>query len=160
MTELARLKFYATQPHVCSYLPEEQATTLFLDPSQPMDVQVYADLSEMGFRRSGDPKLNMEKLWLLMRDLRAVSIELGFPLVGRAEHFQGRVGGQRHGHAAVGVEPDTGAVGAAARAYGARDWRDSGAGASGATAHDGVFAEPGHRPVCHRRSSLRLAVGP
>lgn len=54
MTELARLKFYATQPHTCSYLPEEQATTLFLDPSQPMDVQVYADLSEMGFRRSGD----------------------------------------------------------------------------------------------------------
>lgn len=54
MTELARLKFYATQPHPCSYLPEEQATTLFLDPSQPMDVQVYAELSEMGFRRSGD----------------------------------------------------------------------------------------------------------
>jgi arginine-tRNA-protein transferase len=54
MTELARLKFYATQPHSCSYLPAEQATTLFLDPSQPMDVQVYADLSDMGFRRSGD----------------------------------------------------------------------------------------------------------
>ncbi|MFC2971331.1 arginyltransferase [Azotobacter bryophylli] len=54
MTELARLKFYATQPHACSYLPEEQATTLFLDPSQPMDVHVYAELSDMGFRRSGD----------------------------------------------------------------------------------------------------------
>lgn len=54
MTSLARLKFYATQPHACSYLPEEQATTLFLDPSQPMDVQIYAELSEMGFRRSGD----------------------------------------------------------------------------------------------------------
>ena len=54
MTELARLKFYATQAHSCSYLPDEQATTLFLDPSQPMDVNVYADLSEMGFRRSGD----------------------------------------------------------------------------------------------------------
>ncbi|WP_312934277.1 arginyltransferase [Pseudomonas sp.] len=54
MTELARLRFYATQPHSCSYLPNEQATTLFLDPSQPMDVHVYADLSEMGFRRSGD----------------------------------------------------------------------------------------------------------
>lgn len=54
MTSLARLKFYATQPHACSYLPDEQATTLFLDPSQPMDGQVYADLSEIGFRRSGD----------------------------------------------------------------------------------------------------------
>lgn len=54
MTELARLKFYATQPHPCSYLPGEQATTLFLDPSQPMDAHMYAELSEMGFRRSGD----------------------------------------------------------------------------------------------------------
>ena len=36
MTELAHLKFYATQPHPCSYLDDEQATTLFLDPSQPM----------------------------------------------------------------------------------------------------------------------------
>lgn len=32
MTDLAHLKFYATQPHPCSYLPEEQAVTLFLDP--------------------------------------------------------------------------------------------------------------------------------
>lgn len=54
MTELARLKFYATQPHPCSYLPDEQATTLFLDPSQPMDEMLYAELSEQGFRRSGD----------------------------------------------------------------------------------------------------------
>lgn len=54
MTELARLKFYATQAHPCSYLPTEQATTLFLDPSQPMDAHVYAELSEVGFRRSGD----------------------------------------------------------------------------------------------------------
>jgi arginine-tRNA-protein transferase len=54
MTELARLKFYATQPHPCSYLPDEQATTLFLDPSQPMDVDIYAQLSSLGFRRSGD----------------------------------------------------------------------------------------------------------
>lgn len=54
MTELAHLKFYATQPHPCSYLPDEQATTLFLDPSQPMDVDVYAQLSTLGFRRSGD----------------------------------------------------------------------------------------------------------
>ena len=54
MTELARLKFYATQPHACSYLPNEQATTLFLDPSLPMNGQIYAELSELGFRRSGD----------------------------------------------------------------------------------------------------------
>src|SRR5690606_8954714 len=54
MTELARLRFCATQPLPCSYLADEQATTLFLDPSQPMDVNLYAELSELGFRRSGD----------------------------------------------------------------------------------------------------------
>ncbi|WP_286790773.1 MULTISPECIES: arginyltransferase [unclassified Pseudomonas] len=54
MSELARLKFYATQPHTCSYLPDQQATTLFLDPAQPMSGQLYAELSELGFRRSGD----------------------------------------------------------------------------------------------------------
>jgi leucyl-tRNA---protein transferase len=54
MTDLAHLKFYATQPHACSYLPEEQATTLFLDPQKLIDVTTYSTLSEMGFRRSGD----------------------------------------------------------------------------------------------------------
>lgn len=53
MTELTHLKFYATQPHPCSYL-DEQATTLFLDPRQPLDALMYAELSELGFRRSGD----------------------------------------------------------------------------------------------------------
>ena len=54
MTNLAHLKFYATQPHACSYLPEERATTLFLDPHQPIDLDTYSQLSELGFRRSGD----------------------------------------------------------------------------------------------------------
>lgn len=54
MTELAHLKFYATQAHDCSYLPDQQATTLFLDPRQRFDAQTYADLSELGFRRSGE----------------------------------------------------------------------------------------------------------
>lgn len=54
MTNLAHLKFYATQPHACSYLPEQRATTLFLDPQQPIDLETYSQLSELGFRRSGD----------------------------------------------------------------------------------------------------------
>ncbi|GAA6129848.1 arginyltransferase [Halopseudomonas sabulinigri] len=54
MTDLSQLKFYATHPHPCSYLPYEQATTLFLDPQQPLDLETYSQLSEMGFRRSGD----------------------------------------------------------------------------------------------------------
>ena len=54
MTELAHLKFYATQPHDCSYLAGQQATTLFLDPRHPFDASMYAGLSELGFRRSGE----------------------------------------------------------------------------------------------------------
>lgn len=54
MTDLAHLKFYATQPHDCSYLEKEQAVTLFLDPHQPIDEETYGRLSELGFRRSGD----------------------------------------------------------------------------------------------------------
>lgn len=54
MTEFAELKFYATQAHDCSYLPARKATTLFLDPQQAIDAQTYADLSELGFRRSGE----------------------------------------------------------------------------------------------------------
>lgn len=54
MTNLAHLKFYATQPHACSYLPEQRATTLFLDPQLPIDISTYSQLSELGFRRSGD----------------------------------------------------------------------------------------------------------
>lgn len=54
MTDLAQLKFYATQPHSCSYLPEERATTLFLDPQKSIDSTTYSQLSDLGFRRSGD----------------------------------------------------------------------------------------------------------
>lgn len=54
MTNLAHLKFYATHPHACSYLEDQRATTLFLDPQQQIDVDTYSQLSELGFRRSGD----------------------------------------------------------------------------------------------------------
>lgn len=53
MTELARLKFYATQEHACSYLPGQQAQTLFLDPVEKVDEALYGELSQRGFRRSG-----------------------------------------------------------------------------------------------------------
>ena len=53
MTVLSTLKVFATHPHACSYLPDQKATTLFIDPAAPMDAATYAQLSEMGFRRSG-----------------------------------------------------------------------------------------------------------
>jgi len=53
VTRLAELKVYATHPHECSYLPGEEATTLFIDPATRMDRQLYSRLSDVGFRRSG-----------------------------------------------------------------------------------------------------------
>ncbi|WP_257266023.1 arginyltransferase [Endozoicomonas sp. ONNA2] len=53
MSQYKNLKFYATQPHECSYLPEEQATTLFLDPETPLGKELCSDLADIGFRRSG-----------------------------------------------------------------------------------------------------------
>ncbi|WP_163370976.1 arginyltransferase [Endozoicomonas acroporae] len=53
MSQYKNIKFYATQPHECSYLPEEQATTLFMDPEIPLNKELCSDLADVGFRRSG-----------------------------------------------------------------------------------------------------------
>ncbi|MDP2228505.1 MAG: arginyltransferase [Moraxellaceae bacterium] len=48
------VKFFSTTAHACSYLPGEQAVTLFADPKSRMDARVYTELSDLGFRRSGN----------------------------------------------------------------------------------------------------------
>ena len=53
MTSLSNLKVFATHPHQCSYLPDQQATTLFIDPEANVTQPVYSELADMGFRRSG-----------------------------------------------------------------------------------------------------------
>lgn len=53
MSALKDLKFYATQPHDCSYLPDKQAITLFMDPDEELDASLYRNLADIGFRRSG-----------------------------------------------------------------------------------------------------------
>jgi arginine-tRNA-protein transferase len=47
------LKVYTTYPHTCSYLDDQEAVTLFVDPRTPVDKTLYSRLSAMGFRRSG-----------------------------------------------------------------------------------------------------------
>lgn len=47
------LKVYTTYPHSCSYLEDQEATTLFVDPRQRVDQKLYSNLSKLGFRRSG-----------------------------------------------------------------------------------------------------------
>ena len=51
--EPARLRFFATPGHPCSYFADREATTLFVDSGSPKDPALYARLSELGFRRSG-----------------------------------------------------------------------------------------------------------
>lgn len=48
------VKFFSTTAHACSYLPGEQAITLFADPKSRMDQRLYSELSDLGFRRSGN----------------------------------------------------------------------------------------------------------
>lgn len=48
-----RLALYLSAPHVCSYLPDRQSSTLFADPEQTLDMTTYSELLHYGFRRSG-----------------------------------------------------------------------------------------------------------
>jgi arginine-tRNA-protein transferase len=52
-SSLRNLRVYTTYPHSCSYLSEQEATTLFVDPRTKVDGSLYSQLSQLGFRRSG-----------------------------------------------------------------------------------------------------------
>lgn len=53
MSNLRTLVFFATPPHDCSYLPDRDATTMFVDPRATVDKKLYSQLTALGFRRSG-----------------------------------------------------------------------------------------------------------
>ncbi len=53
MSDLSTIRLFATHPHACSYLAGEEATTVFVDPAANIDIELYSQLSELGFRRSG-----------------------------------------------------------------------------------------------------------
>jgi arginine-tRNA-protein transferase len=54
MTKISELKLFSTHPHPCSYIEEQQATTLFVDPAATIDKMIYSELADNGFRRSGE----------------------------------------------------------------------------------------------------------
>lgn len=54
MSNLATLRFFSTPAHACSYLEEREASTIFVDPQARITHRLYSQLSDMGFRRSGD----------------------------------------------------------------------------------------------------------
>jgi arginine-tRNA-protein transferase len=51
--ELGKRQFFITPEHPCSYLPERNAATLFLDPRDTITTDLYQQLADLGFRRSG-----------------------------------------------------------------------------------------------------------
>jgi leucyl-tRNA---protein transferase len=98
-SSLRDLKVYTTYPHSCSYLEEQVATTLFVDPRQPVDQKLYSKLSVLGFRRSGnhiyrphcaqcnaciparipvaefEPRRGQKRIWQRNQDLRLASTD-------------------------------------------------------------------------------------
>lgn len=53
MSGFESLKFFATAPHPCSYLADQEATTLFVTPDTTVSDAELIALTEKGFRRSG-----------------------------------------------------------------------------------------------------------
>lgn len=53
LNDIQQLHFYQTSGHPCSYLPDEEARTVFLDPAVPLSKKLYSRLVTAGFRRSG-----------------------------------------------------------------------------------------------------------
>ncbi len=51
--DIQKLQFYQTSSHACSYLPERDARTIFLDPKVPISKALYSRMLTAGFRRSG-----------------------------------------------------------------------------------------------------------
>ncbi len=52
-SDLGPLPFYLTPEHPCAYLEGRQARNLFLSPAVPIGDELYQQLLDQGFRRSG-----------------------------------------------------------------------------------------------------------
>lgn len=50
---ISEIKLLLTEPHECSYLPQHQAITGFVDPQIEINNALYGHLTTLGFRRSG-----------------------------------------------------------------------------------------------------------
>ncbi len=48
------INLYLSAEHDCSYLPDRQANSLFVDPAEKMTADAYSALIQQGFRRSGN----------------------------------------------------------------------------------------------------------
>jgi len=53
MTDLSQYRFFLSKAAPCGYLPDKQASSLLFDPSETVDAELFMQLCEYGFRRSG-----------------------------------------------------------------------------------------------------------
>ena len=48
------IQLYITKSHDCSYIDGQQSKNLVPDPNLPMNLEIYSQLIQLGYRRSGD----------------------------------------------------------------------------------------------------------
>jgi arginine-tRNA-protein transferase len=106
--QIDRLTFYRTPEHECNYLPERQASTIFVDPTAELNNAMYTDLARYGFRRSGrylykphcsgcnacipiripvkdfTPNRSQKRVWKRNTDIKATVLDSSF----RQEHYR------------------------------------------------------------------------
>ncbi|MGI9251064.1 MAG: arginyltransferase [Pseudohongiellaceae bacterium] len=51
--QAASVRLFKTSTHPCSYKPDQDAATVFVDPNVPINRRLNTKLSEQGYRRSG-----------------------------------------------------------------------------------------------------------
>lgn len=54
MTLATKIQFFASPPDTCSYLPDRDSVSVFVDPAAKMTAHRYSHLVNYGFRRSGE----------------------------------------------------------------------------------------------------------
>lgn len=54
MTDLSDLRFFLSSAQDCGYLKGRESSNVFVDPASGINREVYAELTELGFRRSGE----------------------------------------------------------------------------------------------------------
>lgn len=53
VNEVSSIKLFRTSEHPCSYISDQDATTVFLDPTTKISQKLNSALTDKGFRRSG-----------------------------------------------------------------------------------------------------------